>query len=48
MLHRQRGCWCDEEHDLTECALLNIDHELTVREAEVLAPYELELAREEL
>lgn len=42
MLHRQRGCWCEEEHRFEEAVLLNLDHLETIRQAEILAPYEME------
>jgi len=44
-LHSQRGCWCGENHTVTESTLLAIDHLNTVAEAEVLGPYEEELGK---
>lgn len=47
MLHGQRHCWCGENHSFEDTVLLNFDHLETVRQAEILAPYEMEAADEE-
>jgi hypothetical protein len=44
-LHSRRGCWCGDNHTVTENVLLAIDHLNTVAEAAVLGPYEEELGK---
>jgi hypothetical protein len=42
VLHRQRNCWCNENHSFEDAVFCALDQQRTVAEAVILARYEEE------